>query len=169
MDPGLLNPRPPSCAGCPAHESGHAVGFVPPTGPPDPAWVVVGQGPGQQEAIFGAPFWPTAPSGRMLRGWLHDAGIDERTVAFGNIVQCWLPSTRLGGELGKGSRPPTAAEIQHCWRAHVGGWLTSLSDRAHILSVGAPATRFLLGLGDKAPAENLAGVTHRCTLPPFEE
>ena len=160
--------RPDSCVGCPAHDSGHAVGFVPPSGPPAPAWVVVGQGPGQQEAQYGAPFWPQAPSGRMLRGWLHESGIDERTVAFGNVVQCWLPAERMNGELGKGSRPPTLAEVKHCWRAHVGPWLYAAPPSAHVLTVGAPATRWLLGLEDKAPAENLAGLTHRRPLPPLE-
>ena len=161
-----MNERPASCAGCPAHEQGHARGFVPPTPATGEArWVVVGQGPGQQEAIFGAPFWPQAPAGRMLRAWLHEAGIDLRTVAFANIVQCWLPSTRMAGDLGKGSRPPTADEVRHCYRAHVAAWLLAQPSQAHILAVGAPATRFLLGLGDKVPAENLAGVTHRHTLP----
>lgn len=163
-----MRERPAGCAGCPAHESGHAVGFVPPTGPAEPTFVVVGQGPGQQEAIYGSPFWPQAPSGRMLRGWLHDAGIDERTVAFGNIVQCWLPATRMNGDLGKGSRPPTAAETLHCWRAHVGRWLLGRPPQAHILAVGAPASRFLLGLEDGASAEHLAGVTHRRNLPALE-
>lgn len=165
-----MNPRPPSCAGCPAHESGHAVGFVPPTAAPcgEARWIVLGQGPGQQEAHFGEPFWPSAPSGRMLRDWLTEAGIDLRTVAFGNVVQCWLPATRMNGDLGKGSRPPTADEVRHCWRAHVGPWLHRTPHAAHILTVGAPATRFLLGLAPSAPAENLAGLTSRRALPPLQ-
>lgn len=161
-----MNPKPPGCSGCPAEHFG--LGFVPPTGPETASWVVIGQGPGQQEAIFGQPFWPNAPAGRMLRGWLHEAGIDARSVAFGNIVCCWLPSQRLGGELGKGSRIPTRGEVAHCWREHVGPWLHRISAEAHLLAVGAPATRFLLGLSEDEPAERLAGVTHRVELPPLE-
>lgn len=130
--------------------------------------MVVGQGPGEQEALHSTPFFPRAPSGRMLRGWLAEADIREEAVAFGNIVQCWLPTTRLSDTVGKGSRPPSAAEASHCWRAHVHPWLSLLSPEVHVLAVGAPATRFLLGLRDTEAADRLAGVTHHLPLPPEE-
>jgi uracil-DNA glycosylase family 4 len=162
-----MREKPAACAGCPAAEYGR--GFVPPSpSQGKPKWVILGQGPGQQEAVFGTPFWPNAPSGRMLRRWLAEAGLDPRTVTFGNIVQCWLPSQLLGGQLGKGSRPPTRAEMLHCWRAYVGPWLHSQPADAHVLTVGAPASRFLLGLADSEPAERLAGVTHHLPIPPVE-
>jgi len=156
--------KPSGCEGCPAHTYG--LGFVAPTpARTAPVFAVVGQGPGEQEATFSQPFYPGAPSGRMLRGWLHDAGIPESVVTFGNVVQCWLPETRGAGGLGRGSRPPTTTEIQHCYRAHVAPWLHSLPETTHLLSVGTPASRFLLGLGPKAGAEHLAGVTHKISLP----
>ena len=163
-----MTPKPHTCAGCPAVEYG--LGFVPPTTTVSKStFVVVGQGPGEQEALFSQPFYPRAPSGRMLRGWLEEAGIPPERTAFGNIVQCWLPATRLSDTVGKGSRAPTPAETAHCYRAHVRPWLRSLPEEAHVLAVGAPATRFLLGLSPETPADRLAGVTHRFDLPPTQE
>lgn len=154
-----MRDKPPACAGCPAATYG--LGFVPPTVPPQPAeWVVVGQGPGQQEAVFSTPFYPNAPSGRMLRGWLYDAHIPEAATAFGNAVCCWLPKQLLSGGMGRESRPPTAEEVKHCWQAHVRPWLESMPSSAHVIAVGATATRLLLGLPHNAPVNQLVGVTH---------
>lgn len=158
-----MTPKPPACDGCPARD--HGLGFVPPTTPAGAEWVVVGQGPGEQEALHSRPFHPQAPSGRLLRGWLSEAGIPEARTAFGNIVQCWLPTVRITDQVGKGSRPPTPAEAAFCYRAHWHAWLTSLTPEAHVLAVGAPATRFLLGLPGHLPADRLAGVTHPFTPP----
>lgn len=161
-----MTPKPTGCDGCPARDYG--IGFVPPTTPASPEWVVVGQGPGNQEAIFSQPFYHGAPAGRMLRGWLHEAGVPAERTAFGNIVCCWLPRVKLSGELGRESRPPSVAEVTHCWRAYVSPWLAALPPEAPILAVGAPATRFLLGLSEDEPVERLAGVTHLRSLPPAE-
>jgi uracil-DNA glycosylase family 4 len=155
--------KPAACRGCPAFEYG--LGFVPPTQVlENTQFAVIGQGPGEQEALFGEPFYARAPSGRTLRGWFSDAGIDLQRVAFANIVQCWLPKKRISGELGKDSRPPTEAEASFCYEAHLRPWLESLPD-AHWIAVGAPATRFLLDLPQEKPAEQLAGVTHRKEFP----
>lgn len=158
-----MNPKPSACTGCPAAEFG--LGFVPPTIPSVVKWVVVGQGPGEQEAIFSQPFYPQAPTGKMMRGWLADAGIPEDQTSFGNVVQCWLPKHRINGELGRESRPATKGELDHCWKAHVRPWLAAMPENAPIIAVGAPATRQLLGLAAEDPAERLAGVTHRVELP----
>jgi len=164
-----VNPKPPACAGCPAYERG--LGFVPPEpAAKTPRFVVVGQGPGEQEAQFSRPFYPHAPSGRLLRGWLAEAGIDPREVTIGNIVQCWLPKVKLSGDLGRLSRAPTRAEVEFCYRTHWHGWLAdAVGGGAHVLAVGAPAARFLLGLSDPEPVEHLAGVTHCLPSLPMPE
>jgi len=162
-----VNQKPTACEGCPAYD--HGIGFVPPEPSLRPArFVVVGQGPGEQEAQFSRPFYPGAPSGRMLRGWLEEAGIDSRDVTLGNIVQCWLPQVRLSGDMGKLSRPPTHSEALYCYKTHWAAWINAAPAAAHVLAVGAPATRFLLGLPSGEAAERLAGVTHRFELPPLE-
>ena len=159
-----MKTKPAACAGCPAADYG--LGFVASTpARTTPAFAVVGQGPGEQEATFSQPFYPGAPSGRMLRGWLYDAGIPEGAVTFGNCVNCWLPEVRGAGGLGRGSRPPTTTEIQHCYREYGAPWLYPLPETTHLLAVGTVAARFLLGLGPKEGAEHLAGVTHLITLP----
>jgi uracil-DNA glycosylase family 4 len=158
-----MRAKPHTCTGCPAEHYG--IGFVPPTTPPLVRWVVVGQGPGEQEVLFEESFYPQAPSGRMLRGWLAEAGIPEDQVSFGNVVWCWLPKTRINHELGKGSREPTAAEAEHCWRVHTKPWLEALPPTAPLLAVGAPAARKLLGLEPGASTENLTGITHYQEIP----
>jgi uracil-DNA glycosylase family 4 len=49
-----------------------------------------------------------------------------------NIVRCWLP----------GNRPPTTAEVEHCWAAHGSVDLLEISPRV-VVPVGLPAARKL--------------------------
>jgi uracil-DNA glycosylase family 4 len=157
-----VNPKPRSCQGCPAYT--HGRGFVPPTAPDrPPRFAFVGQGPGEQEAIFSEPFYYRAPAGAMLRDWIDQAGIDIRDTTLGNAVQCWLPQTLVRGGLGRKSREPTPAEAAHCYRAHVHPWLAALPPATHIVTVGAVATRLLLN--QRGSVATLNGVTHQATLP----
>jgi len=135
--------RPPTCAGCPANAT--ARGWVPPTGPLTARMVLVGQGPGADEAAVGEPF--VGPSGSTLDRWLVRAGVPRERLAIGNVVQCQLP----------GNRPPHKAEARHCWRAHVRPWLESLTAARVVVPVGVPAMEALLG--DSATA-SVAGTVH---------
>lgn len=163
-----MNPHPEGCRGCPADHLG--LGFVPPTTPPGTLdLIIVGQGPGEQEAQFSQPFYPSAPSGGMLRDWIRQVEAKlGRTlrVAFGNVTQCWVPKQRMGGELGKGSRDPLPEEVAHCWQYHVGPWLHSLPPEVPVVAVGAASARRLLGLGDEAVG-HLMGQTFLKELPPI--
>lgn len=150
--------RPPSCHGCPAHTSG-AVGFVPGVGPQEAVVALVGQGPGEAEAEFSTPFYPEAPSGARLTKWLHRSGFQRTEVAIGNVVQCQLP----------GNREPTRAEAAYCWQRHVGPWLASFPNLTHVVPVGVPATKWLLGLDWDRAAERFAGTTQLVELPPVLE
>lgn len=139
-----LSRKPEACQGCPAERWG--CGFVPPSEPAAATAVpiaIVGQGPGEQEAHTSVPFFPRAPSGNILNQWLHEANLSRSQVWIGNVVQCWLPESHTGGP--HGNREPTHAEVEFCWNAHVGKALANFSPR-HIVSVGTPATRKLLGL-----------------------
>lgn len=73
---------------------------VPFSGPSNPRLVVVGEAPGKQEDEAGAPF--VGPSGRVVRGWLRDAGWDLDEVAFVNSVSCFP------------NRTPTKDEVNAC-------------------------------------------------------
>ena len=157
-----MQTKPQPCHDCPAYTYG--LGFVPPWNPTrPPRFAFIGQGPGEHEAEFAQPFYPQAPSGRTLRGWLHDAGIDDRDCAFGNVVCCWLPKTLLHGGFGKESREPTRAEAAFCYHAHVEPWLRALPKNCHLFTVGAAATRFVLQL--EGAVDHLNGITHFVELP----
>lgn len=163
-----MQPKPHTCSGCKAEHVG--LGFVPPTTPTGSLdLVLVGQGPGEQEAQFSEPFYARAPSGGMLRDWLRQVESKVNRplrAAFGNVVQCWLPKQRLSGELGRGSRDPLPEEVAHCWKYHTGPWLHSLPPDVPVVAVGAAAARSLLGLGDGAVG-HLMGTTHHRELPPL--
>jgi uracil-DNA glycosylase family 4 len=155
------NPKPHSCAGCPAADYG--VGFVPPIIPKRQTnLAIVGQGPGEMEARFSEPFFPQAPAGQKLTGWLHQAGLQRTRVLLTNVVWCWLPAAKPKG-IPKGNREPTHQEIAHCYRVHLRPCLTRLGfDKpdTFIVPVGAPSTRFFLGL-EKGADKYLGTITQR--------
>ena len=144
--------RPSTCEGCPAHAT--ARGWVPPTGPSDAIMVLVGQGPGSDEATFGEPF--IGPSGQTLDRWLVRAGVPREKVAIGNIVQCQLP----------GNREPKPREVQHCWRAHIRPWLNSLRNARVVVPIGVPAMKALMG---KDATASIAGTLQKAEVPWGEE
>ncbi len=162
--------KPPACEGCPAKAG--SVGFVPPSGPPDARLVLVGQGPGAQEAWNSEPFYKLAPIGERLTKWLYRSGISRTEIQLGNLVQCWLPKFYRKG-IPDGNREPTQAETQFCWNAHVGPWLTkgeSLVDPKRIVvPVGIPATKFLMRIPKDKGAEKFLGTMNEVELPPIGE
>lgn len=144
--------RPPSCEGCPAN--GTARGFVPPSGNTNARMVLVGQGPTGEDAIYDEPF--VGPVGQTLDRWLVRAGVPREALAIGHIVQCQLP----------GGRAPRPREVQHCWRAHVRPWLSSLTNARVVAPVGIPAMEALLGAG---ATSSVAGTLQPLSLPWPEE
>jgi uracil-DNA glycosylase family 4 len=160
----MLSEKPDSCEGCPAFEWG--IGFVPPIGPSNCRIAFVGQGPGESEAYSNVPFHPNAPSGSRLTSWLHLSHFQRCDVGIGNIVQCWLPKTKVKGS-GRGNRDPLFSEIQWCWNVHVGEWLKSLPELEWVIPVGVPAAKFLLGIPWKKGGERYAGTVTLCELPPI--
>jgi uracil-DNA glycosylase family 4 len=57
--------------------------FVPYSGPENASIMVVGESPGKQEVIDGAPF--VGPAGKLLRDCLRAAGINPAHVRFANL------------------------------------------------------------------------------------
>ena len=156
-------PKPPACSGCPAEK--WSVGFCPPTIPKNPRMVLVGQGPGQQEAWNSKPFFHLAPIGERLNKWLYRSGWSRSWLSIGNLVQCWLPKTKRQGS-PDGNREPTKAEMEWCWNAHVGPWLKS-GENLIVVPVGIPAAKFLLGIPEGKGAEKFLGTMNDVELPPI--
>ena len=99
--------KPASCEGCPAFEIGRS--FVPGEGPPNPKAILLGQGPGRDEALTGRPF--IGPSGRVLDRWFRRVGLPPRGEWWiDNTVRCWLPKDRA----------PLSKEVAFCRQAHWG-------------------------------------------------
>jgi uracil-DNA glycosylase family 4 len=119
--------RPADCQGCPANSVG--VGWVPPIGPQDAPLLLIGQGPGTEEADCGRPF--VGRAGQRLTRWCLAAGIDKPAARVANVVQCHLPN----------NRPPTPAEVEFCRTAHWG--VEVERPRRVTVAVGAPAQKAL--------------------------
>lgn len=99
------------------------------SGPKEPAFVVVGEAPGPEEARKGKPF--VGPSGKLLRALMGKVGIDpDDDVLWANTVSCF---PNKGGVI----RPPTEGEQAFC--------------RENLLDqVGVGYTRYVLLVGAKA-------------------
>ena len=144
-----VSPKPKSCQGCPAYRL--PGGFVPSSGPSDAEVVVVGQGPGRDEAILGKPF--VGPSGMRLDRWLRRAGWQRSELLVTNVVWCHLP----------GNRPPTAEERRICWSRHLGPLIHS-APRKLVIAVGVPAHMTFI---PERKARVVGGIS-RQPLPPLE-
>ena len=74
------------CVGCPFRAKQYTQ--VSDFGPESYRYIVVGEGPGNQEAWYGAPF--VGPSGKLLRSCLKQNGIHHlKDVYYMNVTQCW--------------------------------------------------------------------------------
>jgi DNA polymerase len=124
------------CRGCPLWQRGSQTVFG--AGPAHARVMLVGEQPGHEEDLAGAPF--VGPAGRLLDRALADAGLDRPDVYVTNVVKHfkWLP---------KGKRrihaKPTPTEISACLP-----WLEAELDvvRPRVLvCLGATAAQALLG------------------------
>jgi uracil-DNA glycosylase family 4 len=133
------------------------VGFVPPCGPPSARLCAFGQGPGEQEAQHGVPFYEHAPAGGKVTEWWHAARLLRNETLFLNTVWCWLPKEYKNG-LPRGNREPTKGEIKYCAEHHLYPYVEEhgLLDHNRLwVSLGTPATRLLTGL--EGPIERYIG------------
>lgn len=142
----------PKCAGCPA--AGVGEGFCRPSGPADAPLLLLGQGPGREEAQCGRPF--VGRAGQRLTRWCLAAGLERSAARIANVVQCRLPE----------DRPPTPAEVAFCRTAHWGTELTV--PRRVTVGLGGPAQRALgveVGEWTPNPAGGwLLGVVHPAAI-----
>jgi DNA polymerase len=89
-----------TCTRCPLHEECESP--VPFSGPSPAKVCVLGEAPGQQEDLEGAPF--VGRSGQLLRDLMRKAGLDDNTVAFVNTASCFPSRTRT----------PQAEHVEAC-------------------------------------------------------
>ncbi|HET8630904.1 MAG TPA: uracil-DNA glycosylase family protein [Thermomicrobiales bacterium] len=82
--------------------------------------LLLGQAPGARSDVAGVPF--AGPSGRVLEGWLRQAGFApgalRRDVYLTSVTRCDPGRSRSGA----GDRPPSPAERALCarwWRAEL--------------------------------------------------
>ncbi len=114
-------------------------------------WMVVGEGPGEQEDLQGEPF--VGPSGQLLDamlgalGLFRRAGDASRQVFIANSVKCRPP----------GNRNPTSDELRAC-APFLQGQLALIKPRI-VLALGRFAVQAVLG--SEEPIGRLRGRIHQ--------
>ncbi len=126
----------PGCEGCDLYK--HATQVVPGAGHVKAALMLVGEQPGDQEDLQGAPF--VGPAGNMLRKALDEIGIAHDEVFMTNAVKHFKFVQRGRIRLHQN---PRMSEINACKP-----WLSAEIDAVKpkvILCLGASAAKSLLG------------------------
>jgi len=124
---------------------------VPGVGHAHAHWMVVGEGPGEQEDVQGEPF--VGASGALLDAMLATLGLERnpgppsRQVFIANAVKCRPP----------GNRTPSADELAAC-RPFLQQQLALVRPRM-VLALGRVAAQSLLG--SEAPVGRLRGKVHQ--------
>ncbi len=118
------------------------------SGPRDAQWLVIGEGPGEQEDRQGKPF--VGRSGQLLDNMLRAVGQTRDTVFVTNVVKCRPPR----------NRNPEPEEIAAC-RPFLERQLALLAPR-QAMSVGKVSAQSLLGTD--ATIGSLRGRMHRVVL-----
>jgi DNA polymerase len=127
-----------ACKGCDLYR--HATQTVFGRGPASARAVLVGEAPGDQEDLQGAPF--VGPAGEVLDRALVEAGIAREQVYVTNAVKHFkfvrTPKRRI-------HQTPGSAEIEAC-RPWLAAELAILAPRV-LVCLGATASKALLGSG----------------------
>jgi uracil-DNA glycosylase family 4 len=78
-----------NCNECPFSINGRAARPVCSEHPAEPAWILVGEGPGSTEVVLNRPF--VGPSGEVVNKILAKIGRDRREIFVGNATLCQPP------------------------------------------------------------------------------
>lgn len=114
---------------------------VPGAGPRDARLVLIGEAPGRDEDLAGAPF--VGRAGKILDDALARSGVDRKRVYITNLVKCRPP----------GNRRPRSDEVGTC-SAHLDSELRAVRPVV-ICLLGQTVARSLLG--DKRRMSELVG------------
>jgi DNA polymerase len=124
------------CTGCDLHR--HATQTVFGLGNPKARLVFVGEQPGDQEDLRGAPF--VGPAGEVFDRALADVGIDRRQVYVTNAVKHFKFETRGKRRI---HQTPRAGELAAC-RPWLEAELAAINPEI-LVCLGATAARAILG------------------------
>ncbi|MBL1262771.1 uracil-DNA glycosylase [Methylomicrobium sp. RS1] len=113
-------------------------------------WLIVGEGPGQQEDLQGLPF--VGPAGQLLTEMLRAIGLGRNEVYIANIVKCRPPN----------NRDPKPDEADAC-RPYLDRQIALIRPKI-ILAVGRIAAQSLLRT--EAAVSKLRGRTHTLNQTP---
>lgn len=138
---------------------------VPDSGPESAAILIVGEAPGKEEMRHGYPF--AGASGRMLRSWLTQVGL-ERTQAYVTNVLGAMPDSP-GGDLDLALKQGTVTEADiHEGFDYVKRVAASLPNLSVICPVGNYATAALSPVGKTRLTPDRPGITSvRGSVYPF--
>jgi DNA polymerase len=125
-----------ACTRCDLHLSGTQVVWG--EGDPYAQIMLIGQGPGEQEAKAGRPF--VGPSGEVLNEALATVGIDRAKLWITNTIKHWATSLNERGR--KVNRAPKAGEVQAC-RIWLDSELTIVQPRI-LVCIGAPSAQAVI-------------------------
>jgi DNA polymerase len=132
------------CRGCPLYANATQAVFG--EGSLKAAVMLVGEQPGDQEDLAGAPF--VGPAGKLLDRALEEAGIDRSTTYVTNAVKHFKWKARGTRRIHE---KPTWTETMAC-RPWLEAELTLVKPRALVL-MGATAAQALLGKSFKVTQE----------------
>jgi uracil-DNA glycosylase family 4 len=113
-------------------------------GPADPAWIIVGEGPGMNEQREGRPF--IGASGRMVDRMLQMIRVPRDTLWITNATAC-LPPANASDSMKK--------KAQQCCAPRLQAELAQFPPELPILALGAVAAQGFLG--DKFSITQMAG------------
>lgn len=132
----VLRAAMPGCEGCDLYK--HATQVVPGVGDIHAPLMLVGEQPGDQEDLQGAPF--VGPAGRVLRKAMEELGVADKNIFMTNAVKHFKFVQR--GKLRLHQNPRTG-ELNACRP-----WLAAEIDAVKpkvVLCLGASAAKSLLG------------------------
>lgn len=137
----------PLCGECPLAKNGIPQRPVPGIGPADPKFIILGEGPGQQEVKDLVPF--VGVSGNLLNQALEKTGVDrDRDVWVTNATLCQLPHA---------ASDAVRKKARECCNPRL---LVELAEypTLPLLALGGTACKALLG--DKFSVSAMAGALH---------
>ena len=126
-----LKARYKNCTSCPLATQGRTQ-VVFGQGNPDAKLMLVGEGPGKDEDIQGAPF--VGRSGKLLMSLLQATGLTREQIYISNVVKCRPPN----------NRPPTPYESKTCTNILLWQEIEIIKPMV-ICTLGNTATQALLG------------------------
>lgn len=134
---------PTDCVNCPFSYQGGPSKPVLGEGKDDPDWIVIAEGPGQQEIRQGHPF--VGQSGRMLEKALASIKVDRKDLYIGNATLC-LPT--------QGATDVQKRLARECCKPRLIQELRAFPNKP-VLALGGVAAQFFCG--DKFSITQMAG------------